>query len=126
MTTWAKDIIERSGARWSIEVTNRETKILLGAAEPKCRKGHSVIRAPMFVSWSYTSVVLWFVRQFSAAKNLVAEPALWHLKKKDFTFSDMPAAARRSHLRLRTSSKASETSNVQKSPNRAIRADWIL
>ena len=114
VTASAKDIIERYGARWSIEITNRESKQLLGAAEPQCRKEQSVIRTPMFAYWSYSFVVLWFVRQFSAAKNLVAEPAPWYRQKKDFTFSDMLAAARRSHFRLRISSEASDTNDLKK------------
>jgi len=114
VTASAKDIIQRYGARWSIEVTNRETKQLLGAAEPQCRKEQSVIRTPMFAYWSYSFVVLWFVRQFSAVKDLVAQPAPWYRQKKDFTFSDMLAAARRSHFQLRISSEASNANGLQK------------
>ena len=113
VTASAKDIIQGYGARWSIEVTNRETKQLLGAAEPQCRKEQSVIRTPMFAYWSYSFVVLWFVRQFSTAKDLVAEPAPWYRQKKDFTFSDMLAAARRSHFHLRISSEARDTNTLQ-------------
>jgi len=113
-TASAKDIIERYAARWSIEVTNRETKQLLGAADPQCRRELSVVRTPMFAYWAYSFVVLWFVRQFSAAKNLVAQPAPWYRQKKDFTFSDMLAAARRSHFQLRISSEASNANDLQK------------
>jgi hypothetical protein len=74
-------------------MTHRETKQLLGAAESQCRKENSVIRAPMFAYWAYSFVVLWFVRQFSTARNLIAEPAPWYSQKKDFTFSDMLASA---------------------------------
>ncbi len=94
----SRQIIERYGARWSIEVTNRETKQLLGAADPQCRCEMSVVRAPMFAYWAYSFVVLWFVRQYSTAKNLVADPPPWYGKKKSFTFFDMLAAARRSHF----------------------------
>jgi hypothetical protein len=107
-------IIERYAARWSIEVTNRETKNLLGAAEPQCRRENSVIRAPMFAYWAYSLVVIWFVRQFSTAKNLVADPAPWYCRKKSFTFSDMLAAARRSHFSLRISSDASPINKLEK------------
>ena len=113
-TASAKDIIERYGARWSIEVTNRETKQLLGAHEPQCRREQSVIRAPMCAYWSYSFVVLWFVRNFSAAKKLVAEPAPWYRQKKNFSFNDMLVAARRSHFRLRISSEASNANELQK------------
>jgi len=114
VTASAQDIIQRYGTRWSIEVTNRETKQLLGAAEPQCRKELSVIRAPMFAYWSYSFVVLWFVRQFATAKNLVAQPAPWYRQKKDITFSDMLAAARRSHFRLRILSEACDINDLRK------------
>jgi len=98
VTASAKEVVERYAARWSIEVTNRETKQLLGAAHPQCRNENAVIRTPMFAYWAYSFVVLWFVRQFSTAKHLVAQPAPWYRRKKNYTFSDMLAAARRSHF----------------------------
>ena len=110
----AKDIVARYAARWSIEITNRETKQLLGAADPQCRKENSVIRTPMFAYWAYSFVVLWFVQQFSTAKNLVADPAPWYRQKKNFTFSDMLAAARRSHFSLGISAKAGAINALHK------------
>jgi hypothetical protein len=112
-----EEIVERYAGRSSIEVTNRETKNLLGAAEPQCRRENSVIRSPMFAYWSYCFVVLWFVRQFTTAKNLVADPAPWYCQKKSFTFSDMLAAARRSHFSLRIYSTASQISKSEKINN---------
>jgi hypothetical protein len=114
LTAKASDIIARYSIRWSIEITIRETKQLLGAAEPQCRSQQSVIRAPMFSYWAYSFVVLWFVRQFAAAKNLVADPGPWYQRTKVFTFSDMLAAARRSHFSLRISSQASQSNIIQK------------
>ena len=113
-TASAKDIVERYGSRWSIEITNRETKQLLGSADPQCRKENCVIRAPMFAYWAYSFVILWFVRRFSTAKNLVAEPAPWYRQKKNFTFSDMLAAARRSHFHIGISSKPREINALPK------------
>jgi hypothetical protein len=83
VTASAKDIIERYAKRWSIEMTNRETKQLLGADDPQCRKENSVIRAPMFAYWAYSFVVLWFVREFSTAKSLVADPAPWYQAEEE-------------------------------------------
>jgi hypothetical protein len=110
----SQQIIERYGARWSIEITNRETKQLLGAADPQCRKEQSVMRAPMFAYWSYSFVVLWFVRQYSTAKNLIADPAPWYRKKKSFAFSDMLAAARRSYFFVPISSEAPKINKLPK------------
>jgi hypothetical protein len=98
VTAMPKDIIGRYSRRWSIEVTNRETKQILGAADPQCRKEGSVFRAPMFAYWAYCFVVLWFVDQFHTAKDLVADPAPWYRRKRNYTFSDMLAAARKSHF----------------------------
>jgi hypothetical protein len=106
VTASAAEIVGRYAGRWSIEVTNRETKQLLGAADPQCRKENAVFRAPMFAYWAYSFVVLWFAREFSTAKSLVAEPAPWYRQKKNITFSDMLAAARRSHFSIGISSKA--------------------
>lgn len=107
-TASAKDIVQCYAARWSIEITNRETKQLLGAADPQCRKENSVIRSPMFAYWAYSFVVLWFVQQFATAKDLVAGLAPWYRKKNNYTFSDMLAAARRSHFSFGICAKPSE------------------
>lgn len=107
-------IVERYGARWSIEVTNRETKQLLGAADPQCRKELSVVRSPMFAYWAYCFVVLWFVRHFAEARKLVADPAPWYRQKKSFTFSDMLTAARRSHFSVIISSEAKNINKLKK------------
>lgn len=106
--------IERYSARWSIEITNRETKQLLGAAEPQCRREKSVMRAPMFAYWAYSFVILWFVRQFSTTKNLVADPAPWYRQKRNYTFSDMLAVARRSHFSMTISSETREINKLTK------------
>jgi hypothetical protein len=94
------EVIGRYAARSSIEVTNRETKELLGAADPQCRSELSVARAPLFAYWAYSLVVLWFVRHFQDTRFFVAAPGPWYRHKKNFSFSDMLAAARRSHFRV--------------------------
>lgn len=93
-----QETITRYSHRWSTEITNRETKTLLGSADPQCRHEKSVARAPMTAYWSYSLVVLWFVSQLRMGKDLFVRTAPWYLRKKNITFSDMPAAARRSHF----------------------------
>jgi hypothetical protein len=117
LTARAEDTVSRYSMRWSIEVTNRETKQLLGAADPQCRSEQSVIRAPMFAYWAYSLVVLWFVRRPGTAKNLVDAPAPWYRKKKHLSFSDMLAAARRSHFSLRFSEDVKQTYELSKIPS---------
>jgi len=102
----AADAIVRYASRFSIEITNRETKQLLGADDPQCRSERSVLRAPLLAYWAYSLVVIWFVRHFSTAKSLVAQVAPWYNRKNVFTFSDMLAAARRSHFTIRFSPEA--------------------
>jgi hypothetical protein len=92
-----KETIQRYSRRWSIEITNRETKSLLGSADPQCRSEQSVTRAPLMAYWSYCFVVVWFVNQFRMGKDLMLKSAPWY-NKKTITFSDMLAAARRSHF----------------------------
>jgi len=92
-----KETIQRYTHRWSIEITNRETKSLLGSADPQCRSEKSVTRAPLMAYWSYCLVVVWFVDQFRMGKDLLLPTAPWYAKRT-ITLSDMLAAARRSHF----------------------------
>jgi hypothetical protein len=91
------ETIQRFSHRWSIEITNRETKSLLGSADPQCRCEKSVTRAPLMAYWSYCFLVVWFVDQFRTGKDLLIPSAPWY-SKRHVTFSDMLAAARRSHF----------------------------
>jgi len=91
-----EETVLRFSHRWSIEITNRETKSLLGSADPQCRCEKSVTRAPLMAYWSYCFVVVWFVGQFRMGKDLLIPSAPWYVKRS-ITFSDMLAAARRSH-----------------------------
>jgi SRSO17 transposase len=90
--------IQRFSHRWSTEITYRETKSLLGSADPQCRKESSVKKAPMMAYWSYCFVVIWFVEQLRLGKDFLIQRPPWYLRKTDITFSDMLAAARRSQL----------------------------
>ena len=93
----AKQMIQRYGHRWSIEITNREVKQILGSADPQCRCEKSVMRAPLMAYWSYCLVVVWFYAQFRSGKYFLFQKVPWY-QKKNITFSDMLAAARRSHF----------------------------
>lgn len=90
--------IQRFSHRWSTEITYRETKSLLGSADPQCRKQKSVERTPMIAYWCYSLVVAWFVKQVRMGKDFLLYRPPWYSKKKNITFSDMIAAARRSHF----------------------------
>jgi hypothetical protein len=105
--------IQRFSHRWSIEITNRETKSLLGSADPQCRCRESVTRAPLMAYWSYCFVVVWFVDQFHRGRNLLLCTAPWY-SKRNVTFSDMLAAARRSYFTTGISREPSERYNNPK------------
>lgn len=107
------ETVQRFSHRWSIEITNRETKSLLGSADPQCRSEKSVSRAPLMAYWSYCFVVVWFVEQFRTGKDLLIRTAPWY-SKRHITFSDMLATARRSHLVPGISREPSEHRNNSK------------
>jgi hypothetical protein len=89
--------LDRFSHRWSVEITNRETKHLLGSADPQCRCKNSVSRAPLMAYWSYCLVVVWFADQFHKGKDFLFRRVPWY-HKKNVSFSDMLAGARRSRL----------------------------
>jgi hypothetical protein len=92
----AEAVLSTYSGRWSIEIGIRETKGLLGSADPQCRSEKSVFRAPMIAYWAYSLVVVWFVEQHRrhALLSFIRPP--WYRQKTDISFSDMLAAARRS------------------------------
>ena len=47
INTTDEQTVNRFSHRWSIEITNRETKHLLGSADPQCRCQNSVSRTPL-------------------------------------------------------------------------------
>ena len=112
-----EETIQRFSHRWSTEITSRETKNLLGSADPQCRKVLSVKRAPMMAYWNYSLVVIWFVGQLRLGKDFLLYTAPWYSRKTNITFSDMLAAARRSHYSQIISrdprKQASQAKNVQ-------------
>jgi len=118
----ADKVIARYEARSSIEVTNRETKELLGAADPQCRSESSVARAPLFAYWSYSLVVLWFVRHFQSTRLFVVDPGPWYRHKNNFSFSDMLAASRRSHFRVAHFGRSPSTRDSTKNRSSALYA----
>ncbi len=94
----AEAVLGTYSGRWGVEIAIRETKGLLGSADPQCRSEKSVFRAPMIAYWAYCLVVVWFVEQYRRGATLGFIQSPWYRQKKDISFSDMLAAARRSHF----------------------------
>lgn len=107
-------VVERYSHRWSTEITNRETKSLLGSADPHCRRERSVTRAALIAYWAYSLLVLWFVDQFRSGRVPLFQRAPWYWRKKNISFSDMLAEARRSHFAPRISREPSVRDNSTK------------
>ena len=98
-----EEVVERYSHRWSTQITNRETKSFLGSADPQCRREKSVTRASLIAYWAYSLLILWFVDQFRTGSVPLFRRAPWYWGKKNVTFSDMLAEARRSHFNPRVS-----------------------
>jgi hypothetical protein len=109
-----QEVVQRYSHRWSTEITNRETKSLLGSADPQCRRERSVTRAAMIAYWAYSLLVLWFVSQFRMGRVPLFQRAPWYFGNKNITFSDMLAEARRSHFAPRISREPSVRDNSTK------------
>ena len=109
-----QEVVQRYSHRWGTEITNRETKSLLGSADPQCRQERSVTRAALIAYWAYSLLVLWFVSQFRMGRVPLFQRAPWYFGKKNITFSDMLAEARRSHFAPRISREPSVRHNSAK------------
>lgn len=115
-------ILATYSGRWSIEITIRETKNLLGSAHAQCRSEKAVFRAPMVAYWAYCLVVVWFVEQHRKGATLSFIRPPWYRQKKDISFSDMLAAARRSHFTTVFSYESPQTQTRTKfNPPRSTR-----
>jgi hypothetical protein len=118
----AEAVLETYSGRWSVEIAIRETKGLLGSADPQCRSEKAVFRAPMIAYWAYCLVVAWFVEQYRRGATLSFIRSPWYRQKKDISFSDMLAAARRSHFASTFLCKSAQMQTLPKfTPARSTR-----
>jgi len=79
--------------RWSIEVTFRDTKQLLGGQEPQCWKAQGPERADAISFWTYSAVWLWYLTCHGASPTWRPRP--WYRAKRTPSFADALAALRR-------------------------------
>lgn len=88
-------ILEGYAQRWSIEVTFRDLKQLLGFADSSARKREAVERTAPFVGYIFTVVVIWFWE--AAHHTPIAMPPLrpWYTHKRGLCFADVLRAAQR-------------------------------
>lgn len=88
-------ILEGYAGRWSIEVTFKNLKQLLGFADSQARKKQAVERTAPFVGLTYTVLVIWFAQR--AHSTQLAAPPLrpWYRHKRGFSFADVLRTAQR-------------------------------
>ncbi len=93
----ACEVLEVYALRWSIEVTFRELKQLLGFADSPARKAQSVLRTAPFVAFLYSLLVLGFARRarggLRRALHLLP-PRPWYGQKAGICFEDILRATR--------------------------------
>jgi len=88
-------ILARYARRWSIEVTFRNLKQLLGFEHPQVRVTQSVLRMAPFVAMLYTAIVLWYVEHACHVPSLAQPVGPWYRQKNHVAFEDMIYAARK-------------------------------
>jgi len=94
-TMTVAQILEGYAARWSIEVTFKNLKQLLGFADSSARKKQAVERTAPFVGMAFTILVVWFVE--CAHRSPLAAPPIrpWYSHKRGFSFADVLRTAQR-------------------------------
>jgi hypothetical protein len=94
-------VLEGYAQRWSIEVTFRELKQLLGFADSSARKKNAVERTSPLIGLTYTFLVYWFT-QANIYSLVIATPPCrpWYLHKKGLCFADILRAAHRTLIHL--------------------------
>ncbi len=93
LNTTARDVIERYGSRWSIEDTFKNTKQLLGGADPQLWRPLGPERAAAFSLWLYSLVWLHHLKRRGAKPTWIPLP--WYPKKNTPSFADALASLRR-------------------------------
>lgn len=91
-TDTAEQVLTRYAARWSLEVTNHDTKGHLGFEEPQGWSKPAVKRTAPMAMLLHSLVVLWFSCQGHRHYQPPTRP--WYVGKADASFADMLATLR--------------------------------
>lgn len=94
------------GGRWSIELTFRDVKQLLGGQEPQCWTDDGPARAAAFGYWLYTLVWTVFLQATPAEHRQACRPSPWYPQKATPSFADALAHLRRALWHRRISAGA--------------------
>jgi hypothetical protein len=117
LTACALDIPDHYGGRWSIEVTFRDVKQLLGAQEPQCWADQGPERAAALAYWLYSLVWSSFLAAGEAAHRAACQPTPWYPQKRHPAFADALAWLRRHLWRARISPGALPASAPAENPD---------
>lgn len=93
----AEEAITNFASRWSIEVTNHDTKQHLGFEDPQSWTAKAVQRTAPIAMLLYTLIVLWFAREGHSHVSPLATP--WNPKKTTASFPDMLRTLRKLTIR---------------------------
>jgi hypothetical protein len=93
----AEQVIAWYAMRWSIEVTNHDSKQHLGFEEPQGWTRRSVERTAPLAMLLYSLVVLWFAREGHRSWRPMVCP--WYTSKTKPSFADMLSTLRRQSVR---------------------------
>ena len=100
----AEDVIAWYAARWSIEVSFRDSKQSLGFQEPQGWKRKAVERTAPVAMLLYSLIVLWFASEGHRHYRPLNRP--WYTSKTAPSFADMLATLRRVSIRQKIFSLA--------------------
>ena len=93
----AEEVIAWYAMRWSIEVTNHDSKQSLGFEQPPGWSRRSVERTAPLAMLLYSLIVLWFAREGHRSWRPLACP--WYTSKTAPSFADMLSTLRRFSVR---------------------------
>lgn len=93
----AEQVIAWYAMRWSIEVTNHDSKQHLGFEQPQGWTRRSVERTAPLAMLLYSLIVLWFAREGHCSWRPLACP--WYTSKSAPSFADMLSTLRRLSVR---------------------------
>ena len=91
----ARQVIELSCQRWSLEETFGWVESRLGFKDPQNRTEHAVQRTAPMAMWTYSLVILGYANWAKPRRHLPVRLAPWYRTKKSPSFSDMLATLRR-------------------------------
>jgi len=106
LSACALEIPDLYGGRWSIEITFRDVKQLLGGQQPQCWTGDGPIRAASLAYWLYGFIWYCFLVADTAQQRRAVQHSPWYTKKSMPSFADALALLRRSLWWARINSRA--------------------